>query len=135
MKNPFLTIHRLFSDVTDVAIFKPEKVRPVDGYKGAWIAAGVLAFIGTTAACHKDFAIIGVPGAALLAAGVVAVIVHWSRINTEAMQRSYVAAALVGVFGLLYQVAAFWPAKAALSFWLAAAWVIYLRHRTAAHQD
>jgi hypothetical protein len=130
MTNPFRVIHRVFSDVTEVAIFQPGKVKPIERHQGPWTAAAALALIGTTAACHKDFAVIGLPGALLLAAGVVAVVLHWSRIDTEALQRSYVAAALVGVFGLLYQAAALWPARAALSFWLTAAWVIYLRHRT-----
>lgn len=130
MTNPFRIIHRVFSDVTDVAIFRPEKVKPIETHRGPWIAAVALALIGSTAACHKDFSTIGLPGALLLGAGVVAVILHWSRIDTEALQRSYVAAALVGVFGLLYQAAALWPARAALSFWLTAAWVIYLRQRT-----
>lgn len=131
MRNPFRPVHRTFSDVADVMLFQPGKVGTIEGYSGQWTVAGVLCFVGMVAACYIDMPEMGVSGASLLGAAVLGVLIYWSRLDNEALQRSYVCAGTTGAFGVVYMVATTLPAKAVLTLWLAAAWLVYLRARMA----
>ena len=127
--NPLRLIHRLFSDTTDMLLFRSSRIPNVAAYSAQWTAAVVLLFIGAVLNTRHDLHA-SLPIAAAAGAVLVGLVTFWASMDEEQAQRTYVISVSLGVVSAISSLWAGQIIELVLSVWMIAAYFVFMNTRT-----